>query len=215
MCFDHLWTEPGGQLKENGGKAAKVFLATDTVGQNLICFLCTGAQPSLAMVKMEVANDCPSKIIFGAVRKISAVDAVPIKGLNMVLVLDITGSLVLYSGTTRVSKVLLPSSPTTLLSQEISALVLDSGPSTPFLDLGSAPSTPMNHKRSSLLPFSRPPSATLPDFGNHDSSHGFLSPVPADQSSPISKLRDPLSLSCTLSYSNSKFLSLTLPSVQG
>lgn len=215
MCFDHLWTEPGGQIKENGGKAAKVFLATDTVGQNMICFLCSGSQPSLAMVKMEVANDCATKIIFGAVRKIPAVDAVPIKGLNMVLVLDLMGSLVLYSGTTRVSKVFLPSSPTTLLSQEISALALDSGPATPFLNLDSAPSTPFNHKRSSLLTSSRPPSATLPNFGNHDSSLGFLSPVPTDHSSPITQLRDPLSLSCTISYSNSKFLTLSLPSIAG
>eukprot|EP00092_Neocalanus_flemingeri_P027542 GFUD01029881.1.p1 GENE.GFUD01029881.1~~GFUD01029881.1.p1 ORF type:complete len:1834 (+),score=561.65 GFUD01029881.1:757-5502(+) len=215
MCFEHLWTETGGQLKENGGRAGKVFLSTDTVGQNMICFLCSGTQPSLAMVKMEVANDCSSKIIFGAVRKISAIDAVPIKGLNMVLVLDITGSLVLYSGTTRVSKVLLPSSPTTLLSQEISALVLDSGPATPFTDLDSAPSTPFNNKRSSLLTSSLPPSATLPNFGNHDSSLGFLSPVPTDHSSTITHLCDPLSLSCTLKYSNSKFISLTLPAVAG
>lgn len=194
----------GGQIKESGGKAAKVLLATDTLGQNMICF-------SLALVKMEVANDCPTKIIFGAVRKIPAVDAVPIKGLNMVLVLDLMGSLILYSGTTWGSKVLLPSSPTTHLSQEISALALDSGSATPLLNLASAPSTPFNHKRSSLLTSSRPSSATLPNFGNHDSSLGFLSPVPTDHSSPITQLRDPHSLSCTISYSNS----LCLTSVAG
>merc|ERR1719431_1614452 len=194
--------------------AVKVFLSTDSVGQNMICFLCSGPQPCLAMVKMEVANDCATKIIFGAVRKIPAVDAVPIKGLDMILVLDLTGNLVLYSGSTRVSKVLLPSSPTTLLSQEISALALDTA-HTPFINLGSAPSTPFNHKRSSLLTSSRPPSATLPNFGNHDSSAGFLSPVPTDHSSHITHLRDPLLHSCTISYSNSKYVSLTLPTVAG
>ena len=54
-----------------------------------------------------------------------------------------------------------------IMIQEISALALDNVP-----NLSSAPCTPLNIKKSSLLTSSRPPSAALPNFGNHDSSVG-------------------------------------------
>ena len=218
IVFEHLWTEPTlpvGQLKDTKDKADKVFLANDLVGQQMICLMRTGLSPGLQMVKMEAANDNPDRIIFGAVRKISALDAAPVSGLNMILVLDMTASLVLYSGTTRVSKIMLPSSPTTILSQEISALALDTAPNNINLDSGSAPCTPLNIKRSSLLTSSRPPSAALPNFGNHDSSVGFLSPVTSDPCTTITKLLDPLPLSCTIQYNNTKMLSVSLPAVAG
>jgi hypothetical protein len=56
----------------------------------------------------------------------------------------------------RICSVMLPASATALLSQEISALALDSKPGTPFL-----PSTPLHTRRSSFLTSSRPPSASL------------------------------------------------------
>ena len=173
IVLEHLWTEPAtpsGQVKESKDKAEKVFFVTDLVGQQMLCLLRSGPNPGLQLVKMESANDNPDRIIFGAVRKIPAKDAVPISGLNMILVLDLTGSLVLYSGTSRVSKIMVPSSPAMILSQEISALALEAGPAPGLTD--SAPVTPLNYKRSSLLTSSRPPSAALPTFGNLDSSVG-------------------------------------------
>ena len=173
IVLEHLWTEqatPSGQVKDLKGKASKVFFVTDLVGQQMLCLMRSGPNPGLQLVKMESANDSPDRIIFGAVRKIPAKDAAPISGLNMILVLDLTGSLVLYSGTSRVSKIMLPSSPTLILSQEISALALEAGPVHGLTD--SAPVTPLNYKRSSLLTSSRPPSAALPTFGNLDSSVG-------------------------------------------
>ena len=187
--LDHLWSEPritAGQNKDVRNKATKVFLSTDLTGQQMICFVRSGSAPCLQLVKMEPANDNPDRIIFGAVRQIPALDAAPIAGLNMILVLDMTGSLVLYSSTTRVSKIMLPSSPTTILSQEISALALDTAP-----NYDGAPYTPLNHKKSSLLTSSRPPSAALPNFGNLDSSVGFVSPVPSDPCTNIIKIHDP------------------------
>ena len=173
IILDHLWTEPAtpsGQVKESKDKAVKVFFVKDIVGQQMLCLMRSGPNPGLQLVKMEPANDNPETIIFGAVRKIPARDAVPISGLNMILVLDLTGSLVLHSGPSRVAKIMLPSSPATILSQEISALALETCPTPGLTD--SAPATPLNFKRSSLLTSSRPPSAALPTFGNHDSSVG-------------------------------------------
>ena len=44
---------------------------------------------------------------------------------------------------------------------------------------------------------------------------GFLSPVPSEANTRITGLRDPQALSCTLQYSNSRLLTMTLPPVAG
>ena len=240
LCFDQLWTEQGKEV-QGQGRASKVFLATDLVDQNLICILRSGPNPGLQLVKMETANDNPDRIIFGAVKRIPCRDAVPMCGLNMILVLDLTGSLILYSGTTKVSKVLLSPSPATILSHEISALALDNLPageggggsvggaasggagsnSNPLHLVSSdppslsSPCTPLNYKRSSLLTSSRPPSAALPTFGNPDSTTGFLSPVTADPAGQITRLRDAGPHSCCLELSNSRLVKVSLPTVAG
>ena len=216
LCFDQLWTEPPDR-KEVRGKGSKVFLAKDLVDQNLICILRSGLNPSLQLVKMETANDNPNRMIFGKVNWIPCTDAVPLTGLNMILVLDLSGSLLLYSGTTKVSKILLTPSPTTILSHEISALALDNlpGGSGTSEGLSSTPRTPLNFKRSSLLTSSRPPSAVLPTFGNLDSTAGFLSPVTAEPGSRIISLRDSLAHSCTLELSSSRLLRVSIPTVAG
>ena len=220
LCFDQLWTEPPNG-KEVAGRGSKVFLASDLVEQNLICILRSGPSPGLQLVKMETVNDNPDLIIFGAVKRIPCRDAVPLSGLNMILVLELTGSLSLYSGTTRVSKILLSPSPATILSHEISALALDNLPgssSSPHLSSEpslSSPCTPLNYKRSSLLTSSRPPSAALPTFGNPDSTTGFLSPVTADPAGQISGLRDPGPHSACLQLSSSRLVRVCLPAVAG
>ena len=60
-----------------------MFLASDCVGQQLLCLLTAG---SLAVVKMEKTNDVSGRVIFGAARTVPAVDAVPLAGLDMMLV---------------------------------------------------------------------------------------------------------------------------------
>ena len=209
MCLDHLWTEPCGSSR---AEAEKIFLATDCVGQQMICLLSNG---SLLTVKMERTNDAGGRVIFGAARKIAALDAAPVTDLNMVLVLESPACLALYTGASRVCVVAIPSSipnlPAASLSREISALALDSAPGTPVrttahlsLDMASAPSTPLNAKRSSLLTSSRPPSATLPTFGE------ALSPV-AGEEGRVVRLRDAISRSLTLVYSSGRMVQITLP----
>ena len=209
-CLDHLWTEPCGS---STGQAEKIFLATDCVGQQMICLLSSG---NLVTVKMERTNDAEGRVIFGAARRITALDAVPVPGLNMLLVLESPACLALYTGSNRVCVVAIPCSmpslPTASLSREISALALDSAPSTPVsratahlsLDMASAPSTPLNAKKSSLLTSSRPPSATLPTFGE------ALSPV-AGEEGRVVRLRDAISRSLTLVYSTGRMVQVTLP----
>ena len=210
-CLDHLWTEPCGS---STGQAEKIFLATDCVGQQMICLLSSG---NLVTVKMERTNDAEGRVIFGAARRITALDAVPVTDLNMVLVLESPACLALYTGSNRVCVVAIPCSmptlPTASLSREISALALDSAPSTPVsragtahlsLDMASAPSTPLNAKKSSLLTSSRPPSATLPTFGE------ALSPV-AGEEGRVVRLRDAISRSLTLVYSTGRMVQVTLP----
>ena len=225
LCFDQLWTEPV-KGREVEGKGSKVFLARDLVDQNLICILRSGSSPGLQLVKMETANDNPDRMIFGKVNWIPCSDAAPLSGLNMILVLDLTGSLLLYSGTTKVSKILLSPSPATILSHEISALALDNLPGAgvsstsdglPSHLRSSTPLnlTPLNPKRSSLLTSTRPPSAALPTFGNLDSTAGYLSPVSADPATQITGLRDSLATSCSLELSSSRLLRLSLPTVAG
>jgi hypothetical protein len=214
MCLDHLWTEQAGV---EGGRAEKVFLAGDCVGQQMICLLQSGA---LSMVRMERTNDGGGKVIFGAPRRVAALDAAPVEGLQMVLVLDPAGGLTLYSGATRIARVSLPAGPALpalALSRDISALALDSRPGTPLparlasppphLDLASAPATPLSHKRSSLLTSSRPPSAALPSFGE-DSSLG-LSPVAAGcpgEAGRVTALLGPRDRRITLAYSSGRLV---------
>ena len=222
LCLEHLWTEQGG-----GAEAQRVFLASDTVGQQMICLLRSG---QLAMVRMERTNEGEGgKVIFGAARVVPARDAMPVVGLAMVLVLEKEGHLTLYSGATKISRVALPSSGSALhtltLTQEISALAL--GPDTPLrpppsqaatpslhLDLGSAPATPINYKRSSLLTSSRPPSASLPNFGN-DSCLGTLSPVAAGegvgQAGAVVSLQASQGRRVMLETSGGRMLDLLLP----
>ena len=82
------------------------------------------------------------------------------------------------------------------------------------LDLASAPATPLNYKRSSLLTSSRPPSGALPSFGN-DSCLGAPSPVAGGEKGAMTvrRLLDPRDRSVTLGYSGGRLLSVTLPTV--
>jgi hypothetical protein len=63
------------------------------------------------------ANNEEATMIFGSVEKISAIDAAPLPDLNMILVLEASGCLTLYSGTMRVGKTILSHNVNTVLSQ--------------------------------------------------------------------------------------------------
>ena len=177
ICFHHIWSEPLHPGRDCSGRAKKVFLSKDAVDQSYFCLLLP--TKTLNLIKFKYANDDGTTMIFGATEKIPALDAEPLDGLNMLLVLDLTGSLVLYSGTSRVGKVLLPPSTATLLSQEISALAIDSKPGTPVpgggVDL--CLSTPI---QTSTRPLAFPPLSTVRRQETLDKNFDFLSPVNTD-----------------------------------
>jgi len=131
LCFEHIWTEPLHQRDSHlaAGKASKVFLSRDTVGRSYFCLLLPSTG-QLNLVKYKYANEDPaasgSTLIFGTIEKIAARDAAPLADLSMILVLEPSGSICLYSGASRVGKTILPPISTVSLSQEISAMVIDS-----------------------------------------------------------------------------------------
>ena len=133
-----------------------------------------------------------------------------LKELNMVLVLDPAGGLILYSGSGRVGRVLLPPSTTALLSQEIGALALDSKPGAifPNMEFVSTPIQPS--RKSSIMPAF--PSTQQKD--EKQKSFAFLSPVSADLgNATIVGIRDSNGREVTLAYSSGQLIRVTLPAV--
>ena len=209
LCFEHIWTEPSRPTREKLGKAKKVFMSQDAVGQSFFCFLLSSNQ--LNLVKFKYANDDGVTIIFGTVEKIPALDAVPVEELNMILVLEPTGSIQLLSGCSRVGKTLFPPSSTTLLSQEISALAIDIKAGDPFSGSDFCLSTPepATVKRPAPFPHIEP-------IINHKLKKDFIcyTPVSFDQNnSAIVGVRDPCNRQVTFVYNSGTMIRATLPRV--
>ena len=105
----------GGNPKDGCiGRAKKVFMSVDAVGQSYFCFLLPNNQ--LSIVKFKFANNEAATMIFGSVERLPAVDAAPIPSLNLVIVLEPNGCLSLYSGTLKVGKTMLSHNVNTVLS---------------------------------------------------------------------------------------------------
>ncbi|RXM27211.1 Anaphase-promoting complex subunit 1 [Acipenser ruthenus] len=100
LCIDHLWTETVSNHRERNCQATKAFITSDLCEQKFLCFL-VESQHQLRCVKFLESNDL-SQLIFLSVTTISARDAAPIEGIDAMLVLEVNGSLVLYTGVARV-----------------------------------------------------------------------------------------------------------------
>ena len=163
LTLEHVWSE---SLRSSNEKASKVFITTDLMGQKYLSFLLKEYQ-QLKLVRLDQSND-GQKIIFGTINIITAFDAESVPALNMILVIDNTNSLVLYSGLCKMCLVYLPSFSSSF-TQSSSLL------STKFSDSILSPS----NKRSSLLASSRPTStSTCGDINPAFLSESkFLSPV--------------------------------------
>uniref|UniRef100_A0A672FMK0 Anaphase-promoting complex subunit 1 n=1 Tax=Salarias fasciatus TaxID=181472 RepID=A0A672FMK0_SALFA len=165
LCMEQLWSEAitaGSQ-----SQASKVFLTSDLCENSYLCFLVESHQ-QLRCVKFIESNDT-SQLIFPSVTTIPAKDAEPLQTIDAMLVLEACGSLVLYTGVTRVSKVFVPGllSPTFGLTNHIPQLSTIDNYSTPAnmgsrlhfrLDEDFIPSpvtgmrdTPTKHQESSFL----------------------------------------------------------------
>lgn len=140
VCLDHIWTESM-PSKSDGflGKATKAFISKDLCEQNYLCYLISLKQ-KLRCVRFEESNDS-THLIFGAINTIPAKDALPITSLNLMLVLDISGSLIIYSGTTKINKLFVPMLPLAMMrsmspitphnnATGLSSIITSSRPST-------------------------------------------------------------------------------------
>lgn len=103
-CLEHLWTEPH---KKDSGEGTKAFVTSDLTNKRYICWLVKGCD-ELRCLKYKVKND-QSNFEFGVLSIISAKDAIPMKNLQMMLILDTKNILVLYSGLVKLSLVHVPS----------------------------------------------------------------------------------------------------------
>ncbi|XP_076632222.1 anaphase promoting complex subunit 1 [Colletes latitarsis] len=103
ICLDHVWSENVGIPKDVvSGRASKVFLSSDLVGQSYLCYLIP-QRSQLFLVRLEKTNK-QQQIIFGMVTSIVAKDAVSVPNLHMIATMDLSNSVVLYSGVTCVGK---------------------------------------------------------------------------------------------------------------
>ncbi|XP_048246060.1 anaphase-promoting complex subunit 1-like [Haliotis rufescens] len=160
ICFDHLWTEPPPPMRDGPlGKSSKAFLCKDFCGQQYLCFMVPYRQ-QLRCVKFEESNDL-SQLIFGSITVLQAKDVTPIESLDLLLVLEPSGIIVVYTGTTKVSHVHIPMLPVGSWSASMQRAV------TP---LGSP-------ARGGIFTSSRPPSAMDARF---DDEFNYISPVPSE-----------------------------------
>ncbi|BFZ07558.1 hypothetical protein BsWGS_10597 [Bradybaena similaris] len=160
VCLEQLWQETPHPIRDGSlGKASKAFLSRDLCGQQFLCYMVPYKQ-HLRCLKFEESND-RSQLIFGSVTCLHAKDATPIESQDMLLVLEMTGVLMLYSGITRISQVHIPVMP------------LGSG----SLNLARSAMTPFGSPvKGDIFTSSRPPSAMDIRF---DDELSHISPVSA------------------------------------
>lgn len=205
LCLDHLWTD------NSLGRATKAFLTEDSVGQRYLCLMLSQAG-MLRCIKYDYTND-RSSLIFGSISSIPAKDALPIKTLKMMIVVDGSSSLSLYTGVVHVSRINLLGLPTfnSSLFKDFSSLNISSR-------LQSPSTTPL--RRSSLLTSSRPASAldakfevglspVISERSNFEGSFSEDTGLPL--SSAIVALRDPTDTRVTLEHASGNFYRITLP----
>ncbi|XP_043478595.1 anaphase-promoting complex subunit 1 [Leptopilina heterotoma] len=207
ICLDHVWTESNTVSKDViADKGTKVFLTTDLVGQSYLGYLVPN-RSQLFLVRLEKTNK-QQQIIFGMVTTIIAKDAINLPKLNMVAIMDMSNGITLYSGTTLVGKVHIPSILPSLtgFNQFVKKPMPLRRQVSPF------------PRRSSLL---SPSCASSHDIKFEEGLH-LLSPVgfcgqPSNllETSLIDEnlvaLKDSLGNKLTLEYGNQNYFRITLP----
>ncbi|XP_011482572.1 anaphase-promoting complex subunit 1 isoform X2 [Oryzias latipes] len=210
LCMEQLWSETvtAGCHREMSSQASKVFITSDLCENHYLCFLVESHQ-QLRCVKFIESNDS-SQLIFPFVTAIPAKDAEPLESINAMLVLEACGSLVLYTGITRVSKVFVPGllSPSFSLSSQTPHL------STPLENV----STPANssHRHIQRLEEDNMPSPLSdgrgPNIKHHEAS--FLEDYIFQKATPnIQTLRDPVFNRVTLELSSGSMLRISIPEI--
>ncbi|XP_053374220.1 anaphase-promoting complex subunit 1-like [Mercenaria mercenaria] len=118
ICLEHIWTETAPAIRDGSlGKSSKAFLTRDLCGQQYLCYVISYRQ-QLRCVKFEESNDL-KKLVFGAVNIIPCKDAVPIESKDLLIVLDTSGCLFMYSGTAKINRLHVPTLPVGNMSVSI------------------------------------------------------------------------------------------------
>ncbi|KAM7408400.1 hypothetical protein PAMA_002224 [Pampus argenteus] len=210
LCIDQLWSETvtAGCHREMSSQASKVFLTSDLCESNYLCFLVESHQ-QLRCVKFIESNDT-SQLIFASVTTIPAKDAEPLQNIDAMLVLEACGSLVLYTGITRVSKVFVPGllSPTFSLTNHLPHL------STPMENVSTPANAGSRHlQRLDEAAMPSPVSELRgPNMKHHEAS--FLEDYSFHQATPyIHALRDPVCNRVTLELSSGLMLRISIPEI--
>ncbi|PIK42819.1 putative anaphase-promoting complex subunit 1 isoform X3 [Apostichopus japonicus] len=128
LCLELGWTESSGRGEGVLSRASKVFITRDLCEQKYLCFLVRQHQ-QLRCLKFSASND-KSQLIFGSITNVPALDAEPLDTMNMLIVLDTSSSLVLYTGLVKISRILVPG-----IHQVLSNRIVAPGlprPSTPL-----------------------------------------------------------------------------------
>ncbi|KAM8859323.1 anaphase-promoting complex subunit 1 isoform 2-T2 [Spinachia spinachia] len=210
LCMEQLWSEAAGGHREMSSQASKVFLTSDLCENRYLCFLVESHQ-QLRCVKFIESNNT-SQLIFTSVTTVSAKDAEPLQSIDAMLVLEACGSLVLYTGVTRVSKVFVPG----LLSPSFNLTSHPSHRSTP----GEKVSTPANAGSRHLQ---RLDEAVMPSpvtearglkIKQQHQEGSFLEDFTFQQATPsIHALRDPVCSRLTLELSSGSMLRISIPEI--
>ncbi|XP_068728740.1 anaphase-promoting complex subunit 1-like [Montipora capricornis] len=103
ICLNQVWQEPQLPVRYGAkGKASKAFLTQGYSGATFLCYLL----PQLNKLRgIQIISKCQQ---FCNPLEISAKDAVPLEKLNIMLVLEPSGTMVIYSGFVKGCQVHLP-----------------------------------------------------------------------------------------------------------
>ncbi|XP_037553834.1 anaphase-promoting complex subunit 1 [Nematolebias whitei] len=209
LCVEQLWRETvtAGCHKEMSSQASKVFITSDLCENCYLCFLVESHQ-QLRCVKFIESNDT-SQLIFPSVTTIPAKDAAPLQNINAMLVLEACGSLVLYTGITRVSKVFVPGllSPTFNLSNQLPHQC------TPVENV-STPANAGNRHIQRLEDIMPSPVSELKGSNNKHHEASFFEDYTFQQATSfIHALRDPVCNQVTLELSSGTMLRISIPEI--
>ncbi|XP_052768449.1 anaphase-promoting complex subunit 1-like isoform X2 [Mya arenaria] len=162
ICLEHIWTENAPAIRDGSlGKSSKAFFTRDLCGQQYICYLISYRQ-QLRCVKFDDSNDLRT-FVFGTVNIIPCKDAVPVESKDLLIILDTSGVLFVYSGITKINRLHVPVLPLGNIS--ISML---------------RQNTPLHSPvRGGVFTSSRPPSAMETRF-DEDFQLNQISPVPTE-----------------------------------
>ncbi|XP_059929879.1 anaphase-promoting complex subunit 1 isoform X4 [Gadus macrocephalus] len=207
LCMDQLWAEPPGP-GPHSPMASKVFLTTDFCQNNFLCFL---VESQLRCVKFIQSNDL-SRLIFTSVTTIPATDAAPLQSINAMLVLEANSSLVLYTGTTRVSKVFVGGllSPSFIRSGHAQRSGHAHQVNMP-LTSASTPAAPTN--RLPRLDQVVMPSPLPEPRGSTHNQGSWLEDYSFPQSPAVTALRDAVSNRVTLEVNNGTMFRVSIPEI--